>query len=381
MKVETLARWEGRLRPLLTRLPPALAVRLYARGRRAFLRAFFASRPAQPWEPQGSERTLWGIRFRAPIFNAAGVFKDGEGYELTALQGAGAYLAGTTTAQPRAGNRKGGVAHPFVPYPTSGAASNWLGLPNPGHEEVARRLRDLPRHEGCPVGVSVALSPEAERPVDERLVELAAAMHRYAEAGVDFIELNESCPNTVEGMVGTSELDERLAFICDDFLDRRPREVPVIVKLSCDTEPAYLPAILDLLFRLNYDGVNFGNSSTAYVRHRKAIVAEERPLFEHFTSTYGGGITGRPLKPLSLALAEAAVAYLGKNPPGQEFHVIRTGGIETAADLAVSHTAGVALSQWYTGYFEAFARHGHQLYHHLYQALESASVPRDSLPH
>jgi hypothetical protein len=49
--------------------------------------------------------------------------------EVAARQGAGGWLAGSTTARPRAGN----AGTPFVPYPRSGAASNWLGLPNPGH--------------------------------------------------------------------------------------------------------------------------------------------------------------------------------------------------------------------------------------------------------
>jgi hypothetical protein len=38
--------------------------------------------------------------------------------------GAGAFLAGTTTATARIGNSYGITKHPFFPYPNSGAASN-----------------------------------------------------------------------------------------------------------------------------------------------------------------------------------------------------------------------------------------------------------------
>ena len=146
---EFFAAWEARLRPALARLPPSVVVRLYSFARRRFLGSL-ARRPLRRrFEPRGQQRTLWGLRFRSPLFNAAGMFKNGEGHELAVGQGAGAYLAGTTTHRPRAGNRRRGVAQPFAPYPRSGAASNWLGLPNVGHRAVARRLDQLERH-GCP---------------------------------------------------------------------------------------------------------------------------------------------------------------------------------------------------------------------------------------
>ncbi len=49
--------------------------------------------------------------------------------------------------------------------------------------------------------------------------------------------------------------------------------------------------------------------------------------------------------------------------------MVRTGGVESAADLRRSEDAGVALQQWYSGYFEAFARWGHAVYRELYRDL------------
>ncbi|MCP5111824.1 MAG: hypothetical protein GY953_13420, partial [bacterium] len=40
-----------------------------------------------------------------------------------------------------------------------------------------------------------------------------------------------------------------------------------------------------------------------------------------------------------------------------------------AEDVQRSEAAGVALNQWYTGYFEAFSRRGHGLYGELYRQL------------
>ncbi len=363
MGPELLAGFEAKLRPLLTRLPPALAVAAYSLGRRRFLATFARCPPVRARAPRGLERTLWGLRFRSPITNAAGMFKNGEGYEVVARQGAGGYLAGTTTHRPRSGNRRRGVAQPFTPYPRSGAASNFLGLPNVGHRQVARRLERLEPRPGCPLGVSAAVAG------DDRLEQLVAGLEAYQAAGVDFLEINESCPNTEEAPGGLEEMRQRLGYVAEQFLARRQRALPVVVKLSCDTSADDVPRIVAALVELGYDGVNFGNTSTAYPRHREGLARSEVGLFDYFVRVFGGGVSGRPLKEDSLRLVKAAAAYLAEHPAGREFHVVRTGGIEDAADVRASLDAGASLCQWYSGYFEAFARDGHDLYKKLYREL------------
>ena len=165
-----LARLEAGLRPILTRLPPSWAVRLYSRGRRSFLPLWAGAPPARAYPPPPELAVeLWGIRFGSPILNAAGMFKNGDGYALAARQGAGGWLAGTTTARERQGNLRAGIATPFAPYPRSHAASNWLGLPNPGHAAVAKHLASLEKVAGCPIGASLSADPDPAISVDEKL--------------------------------------------------------------------------------------------------------------------------------------------------------------------------------------------------------------------
>ncbi len=366
----TLARLESIVRPLLLKLPPSFIVKRYSAGRQAFLRNFARARPDTYDAPEALHRTLWDINFRGPLCNAAGMFKNGDGYELTARQGAGAYIAGTTTAHPRSGNSLAGCRQPFAPYPASGAASNWLGLPNEGHATVAKRLASLQRVNSCPIGASLG----ADRP--GALEDLLAGMQAYERANVDFLEINESCPNTEAGATSFEDMHKRLEYLSKAFLARRRRNLPVIVKFSNDTEAKRIPALLDALITLGYDGVNFGNTSTAYAAVREAITPQERPLFDYFSATFGGGVSGRPLKQQSLDLARGAVAYLTAHPPAREFHVLRTGGIEGPADIEASDRAGVSLNQWYTGYFEAFAKYGHQLYRQLLEDLATANPPQ-----
>ncbi len=371
--LEILATGDQWVRPLVTRWSPGLAIRLYSKARSRFLPVFSRLPPRPVPVPAELSRTLWGLPFRTPLFNAAGMFKNGEGAEVVCCQGAGAFLAGTTTHRVRRGNRECGVGLPFVPYPRSGAASNFLGLPNPGHRAVARRLAERPRVEGFPLGASLAADPDTGLGEGQKLAELVDGLRAYADAGIDFLELNESCPNTGEEARGVDSLRQRLETVADGFLVHRDRPVPVIVKFSNDTDPEVVEPLVKTLLELGFDGINFGNTSIDYPRCRERIAAAERPLYDTFVQRFRGGVSGRPLKEVSLDLARRAVDAVRRANDSREFHVLRTGGIETAEDVRRSLAAGVALCQWYTGYFEAFGSAGHRLYDRLYSRLLAAA--------
>lgn len=361
MGVLDVARWERRLRPLITKLPPKSVVSLYSRKRLEFLSKFREEEVEKPYNPPDFlARTLWGIRFRSPIMNSAGMFKNGECYRLVARQGAAAYLGGTGTWNARKGNEKDGIYLPFVPYPRSHGASNWLGLPNDGDEVNAARAALALREQGCPMGWSVMGSPDLSG--EERLKRLVESMRMYERAGVDFLEINESCPNTTHGRPQDDDLANRLRYIKEHFLDERPRRLPVIVKFSNDTQTQQVSSLLNLLFDLGFDGVNFGNTSTAYASLRERVHGNEKKLYDFYTQTFGGGVSGAFLKEKSLELCAYSVAHLKAWPPSQEFHIIRTGGIESWDDVRESERIGVRLNQWFTGYFENLARHGHDVY-------------------
>jgi dihydroorotate dehydrogenase len=363
---KTLARIERKSRSTLTKLPPWLAIAIYSRGRRHFLSKLVEEDPEPYIPPKELERTLWGIPFRSPIFNAAGMFKNGEGHTLTLNQGAAAHLVGTTTANERLGNKRRLIRTPFIPYPLSHSASNWLGLPNYGDERVAQEVRSIEQTRGFPTGASVITSPDLEG--EEKRIRLIRGMHKYAQAGINFIELNESCPNVQHDNHDYKDLRVRLEYIRNNFLNHRSKKLPpVIVKFSLDTLTEQVPLLLDLLFKLDYDGINIGNTSTQYEKIREHLEPGERELYDYFTQKFGGGVSGRPLKDISLSLSARAVDYRNAGPPSQEFHVIRTGGIETAEDLIASDQAGISINQWFTGYFEGFTNNGHGVYQHLYE--------------
>ena len=366
MKATTLTKLERMVRPLATKLPPRTVVSTYSKGRRHILEKLKEDIPTETYSPpEDLSRTLWGIEFRSPIMNAAGMFKNGESYEIVSRQGAGAYLGGTGTWNSRQGNNGEGIYLPFTPYPISHSASNWLGLPNDGDEVNSARAENLFSSTYTPLGWSVMGSPDFNG--EEKLDFLIRSMKLYEQAGVDFLEINESCPNTGYESLEGDELTKRLAIIKSNFLDKRTRNLPVIVKFSNDTDINDLSELLDTLFKLGYNGANFGNTSTDYENRRKKINPSERKLFDFFSSKFGGGVSGRPLRESSLELSARAVEHLRAGPPTQEFHIIRTGGIESWQDIQDSEDAGVPLNQWYTGYFEGFSKDGHDVYKNLFE--------------
>jgi hypothetical protein len=154
-----LSRIDHSLRPVLGKLYPRIFTHLYS-ATRPWFSAIAANDEIQPViVPNTLKVRVRNLTFRSPIGNAAGMYKHAEGYERAYAQGAGFYLAGTTTSLPRKGNVKNGIALPFVPYPKSHAASNWLGLPNKGHIETAKHISTFSHYPEFPIGASVSMDP------------------------------------------------------------------------------------------------------------------------------------------------------------------------------------------------------------------------------
>lgn len=358
---ELIAKVDFPIRKFLVKNFPYLSCFIYSYGRKYFLNKLINELPNLRELQSYWKVKIWDIEFRHPLFNAAGMFKNADGYYLAYQQGAGAFLAGTVTTQARTGNSKFGIKHPFIPYPRSQSSSNWLGLPTQGYQVVAKKIYELQRFPFFPIGISIASNLETENTL-KRLLDV---FHSFQQAGVDFIELNESCPN-IDDNHSTNYLDEdfikRVEFISQNFLKSRKKNLPVIVKLSVDFPEKSISKLIDLLVTLKFDGINFGNTSTDYKNLREFVNSKEQKAFDFFVNTFGGGLAGSILKYSSLELTRKAIEYIKTKNIPHAFHIIRTGGISTFDDFIESYKEGIILHQWFSGYFENFARFGHKLY-------------------
>lgn len=351
---------------LLQLLPLKLQVWLASFGRGIFMDNFVEYIPEQKCVPDTSlQISAWGLKFRSSLLNSAGMFKNGDGYDVVHALGAGAYLGGTSTANPRVGNHKNGIKLPSIILPQAKMAVNWLGLPNLGDHVLASKQITTNKQNDCPIGWSVMRSPDFNEAQGLQLL-IDSLWLYHDNPQIDFIEINESCPNVKNG--GGSILP-RLQVISEKFAKLRSRHLPLIIKLSNDLTPELIKELIPQLVKLGFDGVNLGNTSTLYAKYSSLLQDREQELFAYFTQNFGGGVSGKVLKQNSLNLCAVAAEELHHLQPNHEFHIIRSGGVDSAEDIMQSMQHGVTLNQWYTGFFEKFNQDGYSVYHKIYDDL------------
>ena len=143
------------------------------------------------------------------------------------------------------------------------------------------------------------------------------------ENGADVIELNFSCPNMLEGGLGSDigqqpELVEKLTRIV-----KRSCSIPVLAKLTPNVEtmsPAALAAV-----RGGADGI-------AAINTIKSVTAVNIHTYVSAPAVHGmsavGGYSGNAVKPIALRF----ISEVGKNPELKDKHISGMGGIENWRD-------------------------------------------------
>jgi dihydroorotate dehydrogenase (NAD+) catalytic subunit len=265
-----------------------------------------------------------GLRLRSPLMNAAGVL----GMSPPILKrvydsGAGAVVTKSIGPVPRTGH----------PNPTlvrvSCGALNAMGLPNPGADYFADKVRTL-KEMGVPVVASFFGGSV------EEFAEVASAL---SEAGADALELNASCPNVQEelGMLASDagNVEKVTAAV------REETRLPLFVKLS--------PNVTDIkeIARAAERG---GADAITAVNTLKGMAIDidfRRPVLTNVT----GGLSGPAVKPVSLRCVwEVAEAV--------DVPVIGCGGVTTWEDAVEYLLAGASALEIGT----AVMTHGFEVY-------------------
>src|SRR5512133_481522 len=307
--------YERLLRPLLFALDPETAHQFAL----ACLRVTGRLCPRPTAKTTGV--SAFGLNFRHRIGLAAGLDKSGVALPAWEALGFSFVKIGTVTAQAQPGNPRPRIFR----YPKERALINRLGFNNDGAEVIANRLahlRERGNWPGIPVGINIGKSRVT---TIERAVEDYLFSFRKVRTHADYVALNVSSPNTpgLRELQGGQRLDELLRAI-----NAERGDLPLLVKIAPDLEPAPLGEIVSVCEANNISGIIATNTTLDH----SAVAHDEE-----------GGLSGAPLQRKSTAIVRQ-IANKTKIP------IVGCGGILDAASAREKIDAGADLLQIYTGF-------------------------------
>ena len=352
---ESLSHLDGRVRPSLARVVPANSfVAMYSLARSPMLQLLAKERlaldvPSFPVE-------FGDLHFRNDLGNAAGYDKDGELLPLNYLMGAGFAVVGTVLIAPNDGNHLSSSmeVNPWTPLPASHGAINSLGLPSKGVDDVVRNIggfREGYQPDDFPIGASVMGHPKQEG--EEKLEGTVDCLRRLLPY-VDFVEVNESCPN-VHHDAGGDTLEYRMGKLVsarDSYQSQTGRKVPLLVKLGSFGDPEHT---VQFFTGMGVDGLVGVNTQKNYEELRKRVSERDRRIFDHYTGRHKGGVSGEPIRDFAYEQIRATAEEIRRQD--SPLKLIHVGGIRTHEGMQKSRDLGdpVVLREWYTGMMEVMA--------------------------
>lgn len=283
------------------------------------------------------------LQFPNPIGIAAGFDKDGKALRGLARLGFGFVEAGTVTPRAQRGNPRPRVFR----LEEDGAVINRYGFNGEGFEAVKARLSRLPR-QGLRSRIGVNIGPNKDGDAERDLPRVAAVLS--VQAGVDYITINVSSPNTP----GLRNLQQgrRLASLLSSINSACPGRLPLFVKIAPDQPAGALEEVVETCVAAGAAGLIVSNTTIARPAGLRSPARAE-----------AGGLSGRPLfEPSTRLLSDAYRLARGR------LVLIGCGGVRTGADVLVKIRAGASLVQLYT----AFAYEGPALVPRLKRELLAA---------
>ena len=313
------------LRPILFRLPPETAHELA-------LHSLSVMPPGLIKRSFDNPISRFGLSFKNPIGLAAGFDKNGIALQSLAALGFGFIEAGTVTYHPQPGNPRPRLFR----LSEDQALINRAGFNNEGAAAFVKRVeRNRP---DCVLGVSIGKSKIT--PLEEANEDYLKSFELVYNVA-DYIAVNVSSPNTPQ--LRELQQSEQLASLLSvlqlrgrELQKRHEKYVPLLVKLSPDLEHNDLEMIVDVIKRLQIDGIIATNTTIS----RDNLHTDSTRV----AACGEGGLSGRPLKNVSTKMIAELYELTGGKIP-----LIGVGGIFTAEDAWEKISAGASLVQLYTG--------------------------------
>jgi dihydroorotate dehydrogenase len=319
------------IRPLALRLDPETAHRLAISSGARLGWASNTMRAVTRIDDERLSIDVAGLRFPSPIGLAAGFDKSGTAISALAGLGFGSVEIGSISIDPSSGNAKPRLWR----LPDDRAIVVHYGLPNDGAVAIARRLSTtrLP----IPLGVNLVVTNRgAGAPLlnaDQIIGEYAAAAKIMAPHA-DYLMLNLSCPNTVDGrdfFADQGHLDA-----CLSALDAIKLKLPVFLKVS---PLGGVEAIERVLAAADSRGFVSG-----FMFNLPPVKPEGMNTPEKIWRARPGAVSGPP----AAALADFCIRETFRRMDRKRHVLIGAGGISSAEDAYAKIRLGASLVQLLT---------------------------------
>ncbi len=250
---------------------------------------------------------LAGVSFKNPIMTASGTFgSGGEFSEFVDLNCLGAVVTKGVSNVPWEGNPTPRVAE------TYGGMLNAIGLQNPGIDLFLKR--DIPFLKKYDTKIIVNVCGKS-------VADYCEAVTRLADAPVDMLEINISCPNVKEGGIAFGQNPKQVEQITREV--KKYAAQPVIMKLS--------PNVTDIteMARAAESGGSDALSLINTLTGMKIDIQKRKFALANKT----GGLSGPAIHPV-------AVRMVYQTAQAVKLPIIGMGGVQTAEDAIELMRAG-----------------------------------------
>jgi dihydroorotate dehydrogenase len=319
------------IRPLAFRLDPETAHHLAIAAGARLGWAAGAMRAATHVRDDRLATDVAGLHFPTPIGLAAGFDKSGSAIRALAGLGFGSIEIGSVSLDPSSGNPKPRLWR----LPDDEAIVVHYGLPNDGADVIAKRLVRI--RLPVPLGINLVVTNRGPAAVplkaDQIISEYVAAAKAMAPHA-DYLMLNLSCPNTVDGrdfFADAGHLDACLAALGEVKL--RP---PVFLKVS---PLGGIEAIERVLAAA--DG---RDSVSGFMFNLPPVKPEGMRTPEHLWRELPGAVSGPPAAPL----ADFCIRETFRRMDRKRHVLIGAGGVSSADDAYKKIRLGASLVQLLT---------------------------------
>ncbi len=272
-----------------------------------------------------------GLNFPTPIGLAAGFDKSGTAVRALAGLGFGSIEIGSISVDPSSGNPKPRLWR----LPDDEAIAVHYGLPNDGAEIIAKRLAQttLP----VPLGINLVVTNRglgAAPLAADRIIDEYVRAARILAPRADYLMLNLSCPNTVDGrdfFADAAHLDA-----CLTALGETRPTIPVFLKVSPLGGVAAIERVLAAA-----DNRNF---VSGFMFNLAPVKPDAMRTPDAVWRSMRGAVSGPPAAPL----ADACIRETFRRMDRKRHVLIGAGGVSTAEDAYAKIRLGASLVQLLT---------------------------------